>query len=199
MAASRNVLTSGSHHRTRTSWRSSPPCPEMTAPRERELRPLAHDLQRLILGPRLAPQQNCHIAHRVLPSTGRSTSIDSSCQHACTTRITRKIQPERQRPEPIGYLLLSVRSLDDVQERLMLLPVPRLVMIPQEFARPLQIGCHPCDSVELVITQDTAAAPASTIPRTSATVANCFGPRSIKSPTKIAVRSGCRQTPPQSR
>jgi hypothetical protein len=30
------------------------------------------------------------------------------------------------------------------------------------------------------------ALPASTIARTSCTVATCFGPRSIKSPTKIA-------------
>src|ERR1700676_1488348 len=66
----------------------------------------------------------------------------------------REIQPQRQRLKPIRDLLLPRCSFDDIQERLMLLAIPRLVMIPQELARVLGIRSHPRDGVKLMIAQN---------------------------------------------
>src|ERR1700676_266001 len=71
----------------------------------------------------------------------------------------RKIQPQRQRLEPIRDVFLPRRSLDHVQERLVLLAIPRLVMIPQELARMLRIRSDPRNGVELMIAQNALSSP----------------------------------------
>ena len=70
-----------------------------------------------------------------------------------------KIQPQRQCPEPIRDFLLSRRPLDNVQKCLMLLPIPRRVMIPQEVSRPIWIWSHPRDRVELMVTENALRTP----------------------------------------
>src|ERR1700722_228265 len=68
---------------------------------------------------------------------------------------TRQFQPERQCFEPIGDVLLPGRPLNHVQKRLMLLPIPRLVMIPQELSRMQKVRGHPRDRIEFAIAQNT--------------------------------------------
>ncbi len=67
---------------------------------------------------------------------------------------SRKIQPRRQGLEPVRDFLLPVRSFDDVQKRLMLLPIPRLVMVPQELSRVIRVRSHPRNRIEFMIAEN---------------------------------------------
>src|SRR5579859_5295123 len=78
--------------------------------------------------------------------------MPAGMHHAKSTEI----QPQRQRSEPIGNFLLQRRPFDDVQEGLMLRPVPRLVVIPQEAPGPVRIRSYPGNRVELMITENAA-------------------------------------------
>jgi hypothetical protein len=70
-----------------------------------------------------------------------------------------KIQPQWQCLEPIRDFLLSRRPLHDIQKCLMLLPIPRRVVIPQEVSGPVWIRSYPRDRVELMITENALRTP----------------------------------------
>jgi hypothetical protein len=70
---------------------------------------------------------------------------------------TWEIQPERQRLEPIRDFPVPMGSLDLLEERLVLFPIARLVMISQEFPRMLRIARYPRDRVEFVIPENASS------------------------------------------
>src|SRR6202166_4340056 len=71
----------------------------------------------------------------------------------------RKIQPQRQCLEPIRDFLLPRRSFDYVQKPLMLLPIPLLVMVPQELSRMVRVWSHPRNGIEFMIAQNGPSRP----------------------------------------
>jgi hypothetical protein len=104
-----------------------------------------------------------------------------------------QVEPQGQGLEPVDDLGVERRALDLRQEGLVLPPVAGTIVPAEALAGVIGIARGPRDGVELVVAQIALAAPVSVIARTSLTVATCCGPRSMKSPTNTAVRSGCRQ------